>query len=217
MKKYEAILNRFVGFDMFKDWTQFPFNVGKKSGATNAKAVVITPYIKDYPDQTNTIAPLLPEKNILKVFSVSELKEKLALIPMVDCYDEITTECEACEGAGTVDYIFEYKGREYETTDDCPFCEGEGETNKESEIPNGKKEYDLLYGIMLHQSAFNAERLDELLFVAETLECSEIKLVSQLTPTAASFFELKDVDVLLMPLNIHILEPQFIVGSIDFK
>jgi hypothetical protein len=191
-----SLLNRFVDTTDFRDWLGSPFNWNnKKTMATNGHSLIAVPIVKKYPDQTDKISSVYPcSADMHHVITYGELKEKLAMAPMIDCYDEETVECNACYGEHEVNFEFRYKGRIYEHEAECPICEGQGKITGKSKIPNGKKEYDKTKFFQIGNTIFHIDRILDLLFVSETLQ-SDIVLLNQFTNR--SYFMIKDVEVLL--------------------
>lgn len=199
---YLSLLNKFkANNDNYnRDWMAKPFNVGNKTVSTNAYILVATPLQEGFEDLSNKTKGVYPMDFILdKKIPVSELKEKLNDFPKIDCFDEEEKQCDACNGYGDVDFEFSYNGKDYESNQDCPICDGSGVFNTVSKKPNGKKElnYNKFFGI--GNSVFNVARIEELLEVAEMLKSDEIILINQTQSNRASLFKIKDVEVLLMP------------------
>lgn len=195
-----TLLNRFKSNDWRRDWMAKPFNVGNRTVSTNAYILISTPLQEGFEDLSNKTKGVYPmDFNLDTKILVSELKQKLNDFPKVDCFDEEEKECDACNGYGDVDFEFSHNGKDYESNQDCPVCDGSGVFNTVSKTPNGKKELDYNKFFGIGNSVFNVARIEELLTVAETLEADEITLVNQTQPNKASLFKIKEVEVLLMP------------------
>ena len=202
--KFETILNHFTTKESelkHRLWLTKPFNIGSYSAATDGMTLVITPKIGDFTDMSEKVLSVIPKINMNVSISVQELKEKMSLIPLVDCYDDIEkdNECEACDGIGTVDYLFEYNGKTYEINDDCPICGGSGTIENKEKIPNGKKEYSDEQTIKIGVCHFYNYVLEKLIFVADILDADTINIISQTKSNQPCLFNIKDVSVLLMP------------------
>lgn len=198
-----TLLNRFTNKNDFysRDWMAQPFNVGNKTVSTNAHILIATPLQEGFEDMSNKTKEVYPMPFILEnKISVSELKQKLNDFPKVDCFDEEEKKCDACTGFGDVDFEFYHNGKNYESNQDCPVCDGSGVLNIVSKTPNGKKELDYNKFFGIGNSVFNVARIEELLEVAEALDADEITLVNQTQPNKPSLFKIKEVEVLLMPI-----------------
>jgi len=206
-KSLQKIHKRFISEDAMRVWMRKSFNVGNKTASTNGWVLVVTPKIDDYEDYSHMVKGVYPvEYNTNKVINVDELKEKMKIIPQIDSFDieEEEIECEACNGDGVVDFEFDYGGRTYEHESDCPICDGEGVIYKEKKVFNGKKEYDPEYVIKIGVCRFLIRRIEDLLFVSDTLQAKEITLVSQIDPCSGNLFKIKDVEILVMPASIMV-------------
>ncbi len=194
-----SILNRVANKNEIGDWMTEPFNASGKSMATNGYCLVATPICGEFINRDDKIKSVYPlEKNQNKPIKLQEIKDKLALFPTVDCFDETEQECNACYGSGTVDFEFEYNRKTYEMEGECPVCEGEGTTLQTSKTPNGKKEFDHNKLFQICLCAFNAERINELIFIADGIGVDEVVLVNQTLPHRPSVFLIGDVEFLVM-------------------
>lgn len=201
-----AILNRVAIKNDIRDWMTEPFNANGKSMATNGYCLVATPICGDFINREDKIKSVYPlEHNQNKRIKLQEIKDKLALFPTVDCFDETEQECNACYGSGTVDFEFEYSRKTYEMEGECPVCEGEGTTLQTSKTPNGKKELDYKKLFQIGLCAFNVELINKLIFIAESIGVDEVVLVSQTLPHRPSVFLIGDVEFLAMStINIDL-------------
>lgn len=118
---------------------------------------------------------------------------------MVDCFDEVKVECDACTGYGLATFEFNHNRKTYEKDWKCPVCDGEGEIDIKSDIPNGKKERDGNKFFKIGKSVFSVARIEELVYVAEALQSKIITLVNQTKPDKPSLFIINDVELILMP------------------
>lgn len=194
-----SILNRISAKNDIRDWMTEPFNASSKSMATNGYSLVITPICGDFQNREDEIKAVYPlGRNTEKVIKLKEIKDKLALFPKVDCFDEIEQECNACYGSGLVDFEFDYEREIYELEGVCPVCEGYGTTLQISKKPNGKKELDYNKLFQIGVCAFSVERINELLFIAEQLGVDEVVLINQTLPHRPSVFLIGEVELLVM-------------------
>lgn len=195
-----SLLKKFASTDDMREWMSTPFNVGNRTLSTNGYSLISTPLqdgFEDKSERTKTAYPM--EHKINKIILVDEIKQKLKDFPLVDCFDEIKTTCDACSGDVEVEFEFYHDSKTYKIESECPVCEGEGMSLKQSETPNGKKELDYNKFFKIGSCIFNVSRVEELLFVAETMQSDSITIVNQTDPHKTSLFTVKDVEILLMP------------------
>jgi len=196
---YLSILDKIKSYDFLHEWMTKPFNAFGKSMATNGYILVTVPASGNFTNQEEKITNVYPFKHhIEKTITLSELKEKLSEFPVVDCFDEKQSECNACYGKGTVEFEFEHRCKSYSIEGECPICEGEGTLIQESKTPNGKKQFDYKQFFGIGNSIFRVERIEELLFIANALN-QDINLVSQESSTKPSIFTVGEIEILLMP------------------
>lgn len=200
IEKYESMLKKCTGKDT--DWFKTPFFVGERAVSTDKFSLISVPKFNDvYKDMTEKTKGIYPlQHNCNKEILLSELKDAISKVPLIDCFDKITTKCDACYGKGEVDYEFSYGVKDYTIEHECPVCEGEGTVDKINELPPGKKQYDYSKGIKIGNSIFHIERIEFLILVAETLSSEIIYIVRQDTKTRPNLFSIKEAEVLLMPM-----------------
>ena len=208
------LLHKFCSNDILRSWTMKPFNVGNRTVATNGYCLLSTPLQDEFTDKSKNIKTVYPlEYNINKTILVVELKQKIKDFPLLDCYDEIKTKCDACNGDGEVEFEFYHSCKTYQIEHDCPVCDGQGTIITQSKTPNGKKEFDYTKFFKIGNSIFNVARIEELIYVADTLNADMINIVNQTEPNKPSLFVIKDVEMLLMPTKCN--DEQDIVQSVD--
>ena len=199
-QRYLSIHSQFVSKDEMRGWMKESFNVADKTVSTNGWALIATPKIDEYEDKTEKVKTVYPMPKLFdQQITIEELKNKLNTVPLVDCYDEIEKECDACNGSGYVDFTFDYGLKEYELGGDCPVCDGEGITQKKSDKPKGKKEYDYNKYGRIGNSVFNIHRIEELIFIAETIEENIIHVLNQ-KEFNSSLFQIGEVEIIMMPM-----------------
>ncbi len=186
-----------------RNWMSSPFSANGKAIATDAMKLVATPFVPGLPDYSEKVRNVYPiAHDIDKMIQLSELREKLNAWPQVDCFDEVTEECGACHGNGTVVYEFLYQGRGFEMDAECPICDGKGSTATKSKTPNGKKEPDEDKVFRIGNNSFRYDLVKSLLFVAEILQ-SDIRVLNQTDDRRPTLFAIGEVEVLLMSLYNH--------------
>ena len=224
MKKkcnYEIILELFVSKDEMRDWMCKPFIIDDKIHSTNGHILVAFDKrniidLSGIPiapaKRTENIYPL--ESNLNKEISIRHLKDCFKKVKMVEDYDTIEnqTECDECDGKGTVTFTYEdKKGKEHDYVEDCPICDGHGIHIHKNEKPNGKLFYDDKSICMIGNSHFKSTKIESIIKVAELLNADSFKITYQKKTNGASMFRVFDVDLLIMPIFFDEL------NEIDFK
>jgi hypothetical protein len=197
------ILNNFCSQDELRPWMKHPFNAFGKTLATNGWVLIATPKISEYLDNTDKIKNVYPVvHNMQKIYDVATLETALAKFPTEDEFDSVISKCNACNGDGVVDFEFSYNGKTYEIEEDCPVCDGEGEIETFSDVPNGKKRYDETKLIKINECGLSAWRVADIVFVANKLKQKTIKLINNTSPLSSCLFKIGDIEMLVMPSNI---------------
>jgi len=197
------ILNNFCSKDELRPWMKHPFNAFERTLSTNGWVLISVPKISEYEDKTELIKNVFPViHNIEKHYEVEKLEKALAKCPTEDDFDSVITKCDACNGDGVVDFEFTFKGKTYDIEDDCPVCDGEGEIETFSNIPNGKKRYDETKLIKVNECGLSAWRISDIIFVAKKLKQKTITLIHNTSPLSSCLFRIGDVEMLVMPSNI---------------
>lgn len=199
---YLEILKKFTCKDDFREWMSKPFNSSNKTISTNGTCLVACPLIDGFEDLTEKVKTVYPIKHSVDIdIDVFSMLKKLEDFPMVDSFDEKyeKTKCTSCYGGGVVDFTFSSGSKDYTLEGDCPVCEGIGNIDKSTKVPNGKKEFDTTKFVKIHQSDFYIERINELIYLAKKLNVNNIKLVSQERQAGASLFVIGDIEFLAMP------------------
>ena len=197
--KYHELLKIFTGGNDIREWMRTPFLVGDKVCATDGKCIIAVPKFtdefKDRTEKTKGVYPLWSNCNTR--IELSKLRDAIANVPLLDCYDENETTCGACSGEGEVEFEFDYNCQSYYRDIECPVCEGQGIGYEKSKMPNGKKEMDLSGIIVIGKCSFLVSRILELIKVIETLELTDVFLINQTEPNKANLFKLSDVELLI--------------------
>ena len=196
---YLSILNRIADKHDIRDWMTEPFNANGKSMATNGYTLAITPICGEFENREDKIKGVYPlERNKEKSIKIQEIKDRLSLFPTVDCFDETEQQCNACDGSGEVVFEFDYERERYELEGECPVCKGKGTILQTAKTPNGEKELDCSKLFQIGLCAFNVERINELIYVAEQTGVDEVVLINQTLPHRPSLFLIGEVELLVV-------------------
>ena len=199
------ILNKFCAKDTKYSgnmWMENIFNFNGKTFSTNSFILIASnKYLGDYPEN-GKIQSIYPKAyNINKEISISEIKDKLNLFPMVDCYDTIESKCKACYGDGEVEFSFSFDSKTYDIYNECPVCNGDGLSFQKSMEPNGRKEIDKSFYFKIGYCDFKAEIINDIIYIAEKMKCNNIQLVSQSKNSLISVFTIGGIEVMVASLQ----------------
>lgn len=197
---YRSILELVINKSEMRQWMLNPVNAFGKTHATDGYSIVSVPEIgkfENVEEKFKNVYPIVP--NIRKVYSFSELKSALDKMPRIDLYDEVKTKCDACNGEGEVDFEFSHKGTDYTTEGTCPVCDGDGVIMAESDIPNGKTDYNYDYCVKIGISGIHIKRILLLISIAELVGSDSIELLNQTEPQKPSLFKIGDIEIITMP------------------
>jgi len=191
--------------DELREWMTKPFSVGNQTCATNGWSLLVVDKKSDYPDMSDKTKSVYPvELSFTNKLEISKVKAAIDKIPLIDCFDKVVSKCNACYGEGEVEYEFEHKGRTYEIEHECPVCEGEGQTEQVSKIPNGKKEIDSSKYVKLGVNRLNIERVLELIKVAELKGVDEVLYQLPVGNRPVAFKIGEDTILFLMPVAVAV-------------
>jgi hypothetical protein len=199
---YLEILNSIPSESEFRDWMKTPFKTEYGNCATDGKIMVLTPLF-DEPmiDRTNNIKPIFPvEPNCSIQILVSELKEGLSKVPLIDCFDNEENECSECGGEGEVDFEYSCKGKTHTVSGECPMCEGSGTVEDVSTTPNGEKEYKNGKYIEMHHGIFAPLVIEKLVFIGDKLGVDSLELYNHQGGYKPYYFKAKEVRIIAMGL-----------------
>jgi len=203
---YKSVLEIFRFKDnVGREWIKKPFVIDSNVYSTDSHCMVwfdknnITTFSEYDVYEKTKIGTVIPtEINIEKEISVDEIKKGLEKCPTEEGFDLVGeyVPCKECDGEGTV--IWEYNNHEKEW--DCPVCDGDCLQSKKRQKPNGKKTIPTYAIIKLEQCFISANIFESIVKAAEFLNQKSVKLISQVSATKASLFEIGDVSLLVMPV-----------------
>ena len=210
MPKEEAV-------ERLRVWLCEPFNVADKTASTNAVCLIAFPKFTEATDKTEDISGVYPlQRNMNIKIDPMPIKKAISKLKQKEdySYSENAKKCSACDGQCEVEYEFSHGGETYKAILDCPVCDGEGMTGDVVKIPNGKKIYGNNIFIMIGNSYFSPEVMNDIIFVAEKMN-KEIYLVNQSTRMAPSLFAIGDAEILAMPCAAWEREDNKIIYKIN--
>lgn len=199
--KYLKAIESIIEKDSPREWMRNPVNAFNKTMGVTSQTLIATPLVGTFENREKEISMVYPvDENVELTIDVEDLKSKLETIEKVKTYENsiIEVKCEACDGLGTVEFIFEWDLETYEITEDCPVCEGTGYVENVIEKESGE-DYNPEKVIKIGCSIFKPSKILTLIRVAEILSEKTIKLYHQTMEHQKSAFKIGEVDLILMP------------------
>jgi len=201
-KKYDNILQLFVGNDEYREHFNVPFIIDNFVYATNCHELIRFP--KENSTYINTIN-LNAIKSVKELFSnIKELKNKNTLavedlesdidsIPLVDEFSNTNTngKCNECDGDGTVEWSYV----DYRKDFDCPICDGDGTVPIEKCEKTGNKIKKDGYYVSINNIIFNSHKISLLLEVAKIFNIKNIDIIG--ASDSLVLFKINDIEILL--------------------
>jgi hypothetical protein len=201
LEKYEAIMNIFkLGVDesFGREILQKPYNSKGKTMATNAQSMVILPQIEGYENSDRVGRVYHDDRNLRIEIPLADLKEAYSKCPVENVYGEIQSKCNACEGNGMVQFVFDFDHGKYYEDCGCPVCEGSGTKMVPSDKVIGQKPKAGFF-IEIGNSFYAPQRIEEMIKVAELIEAPHVFLTYQKYENHAAIFEIGEAEMLVMP------------------
>lgn len=177
-------------------WVAGPFAIGDKAAATNKYALVAMENSDGLPDCSDKVRSVYPvEHNDSTVIEVKQIAEVLSGIDKTE--ETITTEtpCDECKGAGEVTWSYPGKVRHYDKDSECPVCDGDGYTTR-TKVKTGRMAYDPYARVGIKGTSFNANRMAEMLWLAEKVGVETVTLLR--SGAHANLFSVGECELLLM-------------------
>lgn len=205
-KNTEAALKVIAAKDNIPDWMSTPFTIGQDTYATDGHSIIKVP--KNSVGAFGRCMELNIEEKVLGFFDfkhskildikVSELRDAISEIPIIDEYINVDSEikCTECNGNGEVNW--EYDG--YFTKMDCPVCDGEGNINKSKKEKTGKKIMEGNYCIGINKSIIRVCMIAQLITIAESLKVEVIEVIKQPNKNKAIILKVGIAEILMMPV-----------------
>lgn len=198
-------------------WLSELFSIADKTAATNSVCLIAFPKFTESIDKTEATREVYPlQRNMNAKIDPKPIKKAISKLKHIEgySYSENAKKCSACDGQCEVEYEFSHGGETYKAILDCPVCDGEGMTGDVVKIPNGKKIYENNIFIMIGNSYFSPEVMNDIIFVAEKMN-KEIYLVNQSTRMAPSLFAIGDAEILAMPCAVWEREDNKVIHKVN--
>jgi hypothetical protein len=192
--------------NQFRIWMQEPFNIGKNVYSTDAHSIMKVPNnsVRVFdecakPENAKLILDYFDfKKSDIMDIKVSELKDAISKIPLVDECMNADTEgkCTECEGKGEVEWEYE----SYTKDMDCPACDGEGVITETKKEKTGRKIKAEGYFIDINISRLRTVMIEQLIAIADLLNVEIIKVVNQTKPNRGVYFKVGIAEIVMMPV-----------------
>lgn len=202
MEKIEKALNILTNKgNYFTEWMGKPFNIGGDVYSTNSRSIMKVPNnsVRVF-DELNKKEPV---KEIIKYFDfkgskimdvkLSNLKDAVSKVPLIDEITEDHIDCVECDGDGEVEWIYESYIKEM----DCPACDGDGYKIKET--TTGGKVKAEGYFIDIKHNRLPTAMIDQLIIISELLEVDNIEIISQNKTEKVIVFKVGIAEIIMMP------------------
>ena len=186
----DFLLNLFTGTDETRPLMMFPNLENGIVYATDAHAVITIPETEltlkygsneKYPNAQKIIDDF--EKKELQIITVNVFVLAKELTKARIEVDKDSIKCKECKGFGTVEFEYEDKAGETHYLDgDCPICDGEGSSEKDSKFARIKlsmieKEDGTLIAININDLYFHPFQLYRLFMVASLKRIDDFEIL----------------------------------------
>ena len=129
----EAIRDVMIALAAKSDLERYsaPWSRGEWSYATDGKMAIRAPRLDEFGEREETDGTSAYIDTLAAAAAGPTWYDVPANLPAAPgpcpkCHGVPVVTCEACDGAGTVEWEFSHRGRTYDLIDDCPICDGEG-------------------------------------------------------------------------------------------
>lgn len=195
-----------------RDWLRKPLHIGEYDVATNGHNLIAVKQDNGYMKREETTATIAIEENILKFISAEgdNREERISVEQLRKCVEFCTTKqmvwpmepCEHCKGDGTVVYTHDYNNTEYEVDEECPACQGKGETRIANSTQKEVVRNDMSKYIKIGEGYMYGEVLNKVLITAEHLKQDFVTLVRSVDRLKEMRFVVGEAIVIAMPCRM---------------
>lgn len=201
---YNEILKRSCRILTPQNFMSDPFTVGNYSMATDGLMMVFVDneLTDEYPSLTTinptSITRTIPTENLNITIPVDKLKNALDKFTKEEIIQTDKIECGECEGSGEVPWTYKH----YEVEDDCPKCQGSGNSFVRSKSTGLFKYINGQY-VKLFVSHLNPNHVQYIIEFAELLKQDRIILTSQESYNKPVMFKIGQLNCLFMPVILN--------------
>ena len=196
---YSQVLELFYDPESARELVQHPHNGGGRTWATTGTTLVSVPTIGEYPeDQFETIRTILEHPNTNIKIDLQQLRDWIDDIPVKKVNNNVVT-CDACDGFGEVDYVFEHDGEEYTLEADCPVCDGQG-TYEDEENPDWENVIETRF-LKMYGQYYICDSIKKLVDAADILKETECTITFIENVRRPTTFKIGECEIYLMSAN----------------
>jgi hypothetical protein len=197
------VFSLFYSTDVMRPVMLKPFVVGNKTYATDAYTLVRCDNDKiDFEFENNekplNIEGAIPEINTSEIISIDQIDWVSLMNKDETIGDGNDVECGHCNGEGSFEDNFFYKGRFYDFEYECPVCDGTGYEEEEMQIPTGNKTFGSNDMVKFKDIYFYATKFYKLKKVKDLIG-GEVELISYNSNKRGVLFRIGIVEILIMP------------------
>lgn len=210
------VFSLFCGTDTMRPVMLKPFIVGDKTYATDAYTLVRCDNDKidfEFENKENplNVEAAIPEINTSEIINIDDIDWKSLMNKDETIGDGNDVECGHCNGEGTYEDNFLYKGKFYDFEYECPVCDGSGYEEEERQIPTGNKTFGSNDIVRFKDIYFYATKFYKLKKVKDLID-GDVELTSYNSNNKGVMFRIGVVEILLMPCMVN--SDEYVVANI---
>lgn len=211
------VFSLFYGNDPMRKVMLNPFEINGFTYATDAYTLVkcksdIIDFEWENKEKPLSVDSAVPDYNTAEIINIDSIDWASFMNKDETIGDNNDVECGHCNGEGSVEDSFFYKGKFYNFEYECPVCDGSGYEEEEKQIPTGNKTFGLNDMIKFKDTYFYARVFYKLKKVKDLIG-GNIELVSYNKNNRGFLFTIGIVDVLIMPCMYQ--SDDFVILNID--
>jgi DnaJ-class molecular chaperone len=197
------IFELFYGTNTLRPVMYSPFIVGEYTYATDGYALIRcrTEHIDfQYTSsgQSLNVDPIISEVNTSQIIDLDSIDWVSLMRADETVGDGEDIECGHCNGDGSCDDNFSYKGKFYDFEYECPVCDGSGYEEEERQVSTGVKTFSSNDMVKLKDAYFYARNFYRLKKVKDLIG-GDVELTSYNGYNRGCMFRIGLAEVLLMP------------------
>lgn len=202
MTKLSEVFSLFYSTDEMRPALLHPFVNGEYTYATDAYTLVRCKnehidfeYEKNDSIKKPDAGKVVPEATMSEILSIDSVDWVSLMNADETIGDGNDVECGHCDGDGSVEDSFLYKGKFYNFEYECPVCDGSGLEEEEKQVPTGRKTFGTEDRIKFKNTIFNARKFYKLKLVKDLIG-GDVELLS--ISNTKAYFRIGFVEILIM-------------------
>ena len=198
------VFSLFCSTDEMRPQLLKPFKNGNYTYATDGTIMVRCENERiDFEYENNETPPnaekIVPEVNMSEILDLDAIDWVSLMNTDETIGDGNDVECGHCDGQGSVEDNFLYKGKFYDFEYECPVCDGSGYEEEEKEIPTGRKNFGAGDKIKLKNTFFVARKFYKIKMVKDIIG-GDVELISYNGHDKAVVFKIQFLEIIIMPI-----------------